>query len=111
MIDLIFQLDLMKYYFMRLMRNISQRKTESLINKSIKNLLNRLDCWLFRLIMPLEHSESYHIELMPVILSGCFNQFGQGSRRPPVHSFEVYIGLIGFKAETLRGLFRAEVPR
>jgi hypothetical protein len=60
--------------------------------------------------MPLEHSESYRIELMPVILSGCFSQFGQDSRRPPAHSFEVYIGLIGFKAETLRGLSRAEVP-
>lgn len=44
-------------------------------------------------------------------LLGYFDQFDYDSRRPLVHSFEVYIGLIGFQAETLRGLFCSSAVR
>lgn len=64
----------------------------------------------FCLIIALKYLESYRIEFMPVILFGYFNQLNYGLRRPLAHSPEVYIGLIGFKTETLRGLFRTEVP-
>lgn len=54
--------------------------------------------------MSLRYLETYRIML--VILSGYFNRFNYVKT---ASSPEVYIGLIGFKTETLSGLFRARV--
>jgi len=78
------------------------------IIKHMKELLIRITNY-FAWLCHLNIQEVIRIKLMSVILSGYSNRLAYASRRPFVHSPEVYIGLIGFKAETLRRLFQAEV--